>query len=143
MARLFKITAVVLLTPPIGNTNTNYGLMLGESATSKLQAIGLFVSGNAPAGLQVNAWTWQGTNYYIGNPKNVAVANTYLTYLQFGYDGTNINFSYSNDGINFVTFYTSASNTFFTTAPDQIGFYMNAQNGTGPGFVRLVHWKQS
>jgi hypothetical protein len=52
---------------------------------------------------------------------------------------TNINVSYSVDGINFVQFYTKASATDLGAVPDQVGFYTNNLSDFA-GTVQLLAW---
>ena len=134
----FKLAGFVQTTFPPGNNATNTGLIWRESATGKYQALAF---GGGSTNLQTYCWT--NANTYAGiNPSSVS-PGPFPVYLQLGYDGTSLTFAYSADGLFYTTFYTQAKNYFFATAPDQVGFYINAQNNTGSGAARLVHWKQT
>lgn len=50
-------------------------------------------------------------------------------YLKIQNDGTNLNFSTSSDGIQYIQQYTETKNAFFTTAPDQVGFCIDNKGG--------------
>ena len=67
------------------------------------------------------------------------------TFLRISYDGTNMTYSYSFDGINFVSLGSRAKATFFTTAPDEIGYSVNiaSSGGTQPMRASFISWIQS
>jgi hypothetical protein len=51
-------------------------------------------------------------------------------FLRLSYDGTNVLYSYSRDGVEFRTCITEAKTTCFTTAPNQVGVSIYADGTT-------------
>jgi hypothetical protein len=67
-----------------------------------------------------------------------------LLWLQIHDDNTNWTFNASNDGVNFVTLFSVARNTFIT--PTRIGIYANSNGGgtvTAPVYLNMLHWRAS
>jgi len=66
-----------------------------------------------------------------------------IFYLRFQITATQYVGTFSLDGINFMPFLTENKNTFFTTAPDQIGWAMKCQQTTRAIGCSYVSWKET
>ncbi len=78
---------------------------------------------------QVNAWGM--------SPNNIRV--------RLKYDGTNIYFYTSNDGVSWLEFYRASKTTSFTTAPNKWFYGCDSQNSAttglaGDDYIELLHW---
>jgi hypothetical protein len=70
------------------------------------------------------------------------VGNTYEgVHLQLRYDGTDIYFDYSHDGINYDTVAQFSASTEIGGAPDQIGVGVNAPTSAGDVTAVIDHFK--
>jgi hypothetical protein len=58
--------------------------------------------------------------------------------FKVGDTGTNLTYAVSTDGINFLEVFSQARGAFFTTAPDQVGVYANANNASFAALCALV-----
>lgn len=59
-------------------------------------------------------------------------------------NGTNIVFSFSHDGINWIQAFTEARTTFLTTDADRVGFFMNMNGQTNnDNGMSIVHWGEA
>jgi hypothetical protein len=63
-------------------------------------------------------------------------------WLQLQISGSNLLFRTSQDGVNFVTQFTTTKTTFFTTAPDNWVYFSNSNNNvsTSPVTATLFSW---
>jgi hypothetical protein len=128
----YTITAMILAM----HKRVNYaesGLLFRESASGKLQTVGLQNSTirvtnlNSPTTWVTNAA--QGP-YYAGN----------LLWLRITDDGTDRAFAYSFDGYIFTTFYTVGRTSFLTA--DQVGFFVDAENPDYDVEMLLLGWRE-
>jgi hypothetical protein len=55
-------------------------------------------------------------------------------------DGTNIIWSYSNDGQNYMTLTTQSRTDFLVSGPNQIGFAINSNDPSGSAGMTLLSW---
>lgn len=86
---------------------------------------------------------WTNTTTYAGvSPYFSQTAALYygtVIYWQLQDDTTNWKFNVSNDGVNYITLFSTAHNTFLT--PDKIGFcYRNMGNPSG---MNVLHYKET
>jgi hypothetical protein len=122
------------------------GVFFRESATSKLttfehvcigswqmQLGGADLSG--PAGM-----TWVRAPAGL---TSVAMLNMTKFYMKATYDGTNMKYYCSVDMVNWRLFGTVSKTEYFTTAPDQWGFFCNANTTAGNVDVVCFHWAVS
>lgn len=101
------------------------GVMFRESATGKL------VSMHQTAGNIF--WTrWTNSGAVFADYTSLGYAAP-LNWMQLTYDGTNLHFLHSADGITWVDHLgAKAKADFFTTAPDQVAFFVNSLNLATP-----------
>ena len=101
------------------------GVYFYESATGKIVSF-FTVNGGGSDQLQVNYWNSQTS--YNSSPwtfNQTDFPGGFPFWKKIRYDGTNLQFYASKDGVNWVLCYSAAKNAFFTTAPDYIGIGMN------------------
>lgn len=109
------------------------GLVLYESGTGKLIT---FSAGHPGGGIEIGKWTGLtsfATDYYNNSNE---VGHTDL-YLRIDYDGSNYTWSWSQDGTTYVKLLTKSKSDFFTTAADNIGFYLDLNGNGGSQHCRL------
>lgn len=110
------------------------GIAFRENATSKISLIG--VGGNATLTQQeyTDATTFSFTNavqsWRFDGP----------IWLQLENDGTNLNFAYSIDGINWIQLYTELVADFFTTAPDELCMFINNSKNQADSQMSVLSW---
>lgn len=127
-----------------GVSTTVVGIGFMESATGKISQL-ILQGGTTGGGFTVYNFT-NFTTFSASPPGNNAfgVVNTAFAgndgiILQVGDNGTNLTYSWSQDGVNFWTGSTVARNSFFTTAPDRVGVIGNCQLASGgPMNVTLI-----
>lgn len=97
--------------------NLNYatsGLTLRESATGKMETFGFDTT-------TFGLIRWNSPTSYNSTPKTY-VYGFLPEWFKINFDGTNLNYYTSHDGVNWTYLAVYAKAAFFTTAPDQAGF---------------------
>ena len=115
------------------------GIYLRESATSKIMDIGFAYPSTMVGGF----WS-SPTSNIATNCTNYPMpfAGTDVWWKVY-HNGTNVVVSWSSDGYNFMPFCTTSKTFYATTDWDQIGFGVEARNGTvGAGMV-IISWEIS
>jgi hypothetical protein len=115
------------------------GISFRESGTAKHASIGIF---GFNAGLRAIRGT--AANNYTA--EMAAIANLFLPavmFLRLSNDGATLTFSYSTDGQNFRDLFSEGLTGSFTTAPDQVAYYVNNEDGTITASASFVHWEES
>ena len=122
-------------------TDNNYnrsGVGFRESATGKLIA-GVVDQGKTMGYIKYNSPT-----SFSGNGSYLTVGARQFWFFKLTYDGTTITISCSLDmGMSWYQLLSEPKATFFTTAPNELFFYADANNGTYPSGTTLFHWKES
>ena len=136
----FKIGALVQLSLPPSSSGSGGGIAFRESSSNKIHSITHLTSNNQQP---IVTWGWNDPNTYNGSSNTSAYAVSGPLYLQLGFDGTNLTYALSGDGINYNIFKTAAKNAFFANAPDQIGFFLDTVGANLTAAARLIHWKQT
>lgn len=113
---------------------TKVGLCFRESATGKIVA---------------NAWRGN-RNMTVSSFDSPTAINTNINYaswrvngpvwFQLEYDGADLYYRRSIDGINFIQQYTHAKDAFFTTAPDQVGMFVNDAHNHADTQAQYLSW---
>lgn len=147
-SQVFRIVPSV---PQVGN-NGNVGLSLRESATGKIISISIQPNadtadcqgGIGQGGPCIWIGLWTNTTTFSSTPASSSLGTapslplTITVAVASGLTG-NITVSYSPDGgATTKQVYQAAKNTFFTTAPDKIGFYGNVNHTNAPDFYLTV-----
>lgn len=112
-------TFTVLMGPGPMYSNSIFGFGFRESSTGKVCIVGL----NLAAG----AGTASSIIRKMTNPTTLASqaidtinANSGTVWLRINHDGTNLTYSYSFNGLIYITLLTETKGTFFTAGPDEI-----------------------
>ncbi len=130
-------------TAPRGSTDLPWiGLGFRETASSKLSNIR--VHGN---GISLTNYTNPTTA--SATPLNIAFYTKQIDryYLKIEDDNTNIKYFFSNNGSEWLELFSELRGAFFTTAPDQVGFFTNGRwvvtlgNETDHDGL-LLHWSE-
>jgi len=130
-------------TAPRGSTDLPWiGLGFRETASSKLSNIR--VHGN---GISLTNYT--SPTVASATPLNIAFYTKQIDryYLKIEDDNTNVKYYFSNNGIEWLLLFSELRGAFFTTAPDQVGFFTNgvwvAALGSGTDHDGLLlHWSE-
>lgn len=126
---------------PTGNgASTTAGMVLRESGTSKVatffyNSTGGVGGNNATNETTGNTGLW---NYSGAGPLGGAVA-----WLKWTIDSSNRTSYVSKDGFNWLQLDQRSRTANFTTAPDEIGFFVNPQNGAYECGITVISWVQS
>jgi len=109
--------------------NVNYvvgGMVIRESATGKFYRLGWGTGG-------IEVTRWSGPSSFASNDM-APTAVSHSTPIRWGkiaYDGTNIVFAISHDGLNWMQLRSVGKAAFFSSGPDQIGVIANANQASG------------
>ena len=137
-------TYTIGVIPALNGTNyIDCGVGFYEVASGKMEDIEIFSCSNGSCGnnsgvlqLTVNSLTALSGGSLTNRQSAIYFPQGMdLIWLRINADGTNLNYSYSFDGSNFVAFYSEAKNTAFTTAPDNVGFTFMNQASAGVTLV--------
>lgn len=121
--------------------NCGIALADGTATTNKLIQFGLStgianVAGVAGEGVQISRFS----NYTTFSVTSLAVAVPgKFYYLKVQDNGTNLIYSYSPDGVNFVQLFSESRTAFFAAGPTQVGLCIDAEN-TGTSAVLSCDW---
>jgi hypothetical protein len=63
-----------------------------------------------------------------------------VIWLKMTDDGTDLIWSYSNDGVNFVIITTQSRTNFLALGPNQVGFAINSNTTSGAAGMTLLSW---
>jgi hypothetical protein len=134
----FKCQELVTVLNPAAGGVARAGAVMRESSTGKMLTI---ASGGGA--------TWQLLVDEFSSPTaffTTALAIAFTApdfsngfWVQAAYDGTNVTWSLSPDGVTYSQVYTQLNTSFFTVAPDQCGIFFDSE-GTGnfPQIVTLL-----
>jgi hypothetical protein len=143
------VTAAISVTQlPVNFTECGVGLY--ESGSGKWEGIGTMAQNSTGYSIQGRRWTNPTTfSTGVSNGTQVSGQNGYgapnVIWIQAIYDGTNVTYNYSNDGISFLQMLQETKATFFTTAPDNFSFYCAAGNSTATydAYMEVLSWKMN
>jgi hypothetical protein len=137
--------AFIPLLYPVNQTSV--GFIFRESGTSKIIFFRLMFDNTTTTKtdlvLSVDKYTNPTT---LSANYKVASANIFkspLIWFSVTDNGTDLIFSYSNNDIDYTSFFTSARNNFFTTGPNQVGYAINSNTTSGNAIMTLLSWKES
>lgn len=127
----FSVTAGLI--PQCHNQNYN---QFGLYASDGTKIVSHTCSNTEP--LSINQWnnasSWSSTPLDPNIPMFPG-----LIFLKIYDDGTNLNFMWSVDGLNFITYYSQARLSWLASV-SYFGYYANASNPTWPCAVLCVSW---
>lgn len=130
----------------IGATGVyNAGILMRESSTSKLATWQFTITSNGDF-VYLEQSRWSNATTYVSSPVLIDLKDQVYDgapWLQMSETSTNIVFRFSMDGFNFFTVLDQAKTNAFTTAPDEVGFFINASNTTNNPSYHLLSWVQT
>jgi hypothetical protein len=134
----YRVTAFFISNQRVAKTDLMTGMAFRESGTGKL------ISFHWNNGF---IWTtkWNSANAINSDYSNFACPVP-PGWIQIRDDGTNLTFWLSGDGQVWQRIESRARNNFFTTAPDECGFFVSACNAGTPNFevnLRLMSWTET
>src|SRR6266700_1338442 len=118
----YTITALVLSGQMTASGTCGVGIAFRESGTSKAVYIAMVGNaGSAGPRIHVRKNTSETSNSTSSTGPQFLVTPANGMWLRISDDGTNVIYSYSFDGVNFVTQLSETRGTFFTVKPNQVG----------------------
>ena len=126
----------------IVGANVNFiagGLIAYESATGKAHTFLEFC--DSASNLDLRRQTIAGV--YTADVKVGRPWSWKAVWLRIARVGTNLIFSHSTDGKNWIAFQTIAQNTYLTTAPDRIGPGLWLNNSANLPIMSVQYWAQT
>ncbi len=122
--------------------NHRAGIVMRENATGKLLTLSTGGGATSNAGITVDRWN--SPTSFSAQPKatNIPVQNFQNgLWVRAKYDSTNVKFFFSPDGFIWSEYYTESKTAFFTTAPDEVGLFINVEGTGTPDLVNtLIHF---
>jgi hypothetical protein len=122
--------------------NHRVGLVMRENATGKLLTLSTGGGATSNAGITVDRWN--SATSFSAQPKatNIPVQNFQSgLWIRAKYDSTNVKFFLSPDGFIWSEYYTESKTAFFTTAPDEVGIFINVEGTGTPDLINtLIHF---
>lgn len=137
----YTIYAAVSMNISLGSGDTHGGLCWRESGTGKIKTIALNTAPATPSELSVSNYT-NPTSFSSWDIQNEWYWNPYLTWLYLANDGTDISCGISSNGLVFIEYFSQPKATFFTTAPDEVGFYFNVNDANIAPSMMINHWSE-
>ena len=119
----------------------NGGLVLRESATGKIKAWGF----GAPSSGGIHLQYYTSPTAFSANNAAMQEFNIYLQFFNVRKNGSSIEYRNSLDGVCWGMAYSEAMNANFSAAPDQWGFYLEANNDIAPRLAAqmdVIHWSE-
>ncbi len=114
----------------------SHGAIFRESATGKLMTLTNFTGS-----ISVDRWT--GYTAYASTAINLLDIDCTPRWFRIRNSGATLYFDISAIGSNWVTIHSEAEGSFFTTRPDQIGFFVNANNATWGAATCVTYYKRA
>lgn len=132
----FKVRAKMALNA--SGQYPNAGLFVLRTANGKAMRIGVTMdSASTYNGPMVNKMDAVGT--FNSTPYSLVVPITHndaWRYVEIEYDGTNVIFRDSRNGVSFITRFSESAATYLGGAPDRVGLYSDA-NGSGAAAIGI------
>lgn len=122
-----------------GSSNYPNTFVLIQGTGTAFVLFGPIYGSGPPHGLWVGAW-----NSYTSQasdrkaPYFIDVAT--LVWIKVQYDGTNLIYSVSTNGEDWIQQFSETATNFIGSAPAYVGFGANSYTSTSPTIVTLVHW---
>lgn len=130
----YTVTAAMLIEAPLANYG-NMGLIFRQSSNGKIHAM-RYLQASGP---YFNSVKHDSPTAYNNDYASVAQLANGLVWLQIQDNGTNRICSFSRNGVNFTQVH-SVGRTDYITA-DEIGFFIDPQNASGPVSATLYSWE--
>jgi len=135
----YTLTAAMRVTGYRQNTY-RFGILVRDSGTGKFSTVG--VNWNAIG--SANYWVWSdwGSTTTFAVQTGLECQLPEILWLRVRDNGTNLIWSYSVDGINFIVAFSS-TRTFYMATPNQLGFWLTSGAGTLAASLTLLSWDVS
>lgn len=119
------------------SSSGHYGILFRESGTSKIVSVS-FRPMSAYA-----VWYWTNATTFSSEPAGrTAFSHFDKMWIKIEADGTNLKYNISHNGVNYIELLDTLKDAFFTTAPDQVGFYYSANSALLNNRVTLLSWSE-
>lgn len=130
---------VLGLNQEVGLSGSYCGLVFRETSSGRLITIARRCNNI------VALWRWNSPTSFANQPALTDfLMNPTGQWYSLEDDGTNITLSYSVDGVNYFQLHTELRGTFFTTGPDQVGWFAGVYQGVGNDVpVTLSAWVEA
>lgn len=139
-------TLIAGFVPDIDPVNqTSCGVVFRESSTGKFIFFRLMFDTTSAVTksdivFSVDKYTNPTTfssNYAV---KSAGFLKGSIIWLKMADDGTNLTWSYSNDGQNYTNITTQSRTNFLASGPNQVGFAINSNTTSGAAGMTLLSW---
>lgn len=139
MKNISVLTYTALLIPWLSNAASGeVGIGFLESGTGKWQVIRIANDDT----VFVSNWTADAT--ISGNQATGPIlGRSRWHWLRVQFDNTNVIYSYSLDGVNFIQLRSDLKNAQFTTAPDKVVYFVNDRSTVNPCRVSIMSWSEA
>lgn len=136
----YTITALVRSDYTVSATTQFAGLVFRESGTGKLFTFALYANGLVQATKYTND-----TTFSAALAGSITVLNLagHWHWIRIKDDGTNLIFSISRDGVNFVQVGSQGRTVFMAGGPNQIGLCANVDSSVGGFASSFASWLQT
>lgn len=120
----WTVTAMVVM--DVTNASLpRVGLAMRESGTGKIITTG------AASMTEFYTENWSSATAFANTAITTTVgASAGFKFMRMSDNGTNVKLSYSYDGIGWIDYYDFSRTNYFTTAPNQFGFFVMNNSGT-------------
>lgn len=121
------------------------GLLFRESGTSKVITFSYTMDTQIPY-VRVQKWTNE-TTFSANDPgayeRTWGMSTGPFIWMRLTNDAAVLTWQVSNDGRTWHQLLNKNVNDFFTTAPDQVGFFVHPNSATFSAAMWLVHWEET
>lgn len=124
--------------PRVGSTPTmNGGLCFRKNSTGYITMLTWVGDGTFAV------YNWTSPTVYSSTPLALAGWRPNgILWMKLADNGTNLLFSLSHDGFNWIQVYSYPRATFMSGGPDQIAWFANTSGNTVTSLTTLVHWDE-
>ncbi|MGN6700005.1 MAG: hypothetical protein ACTHMR_17765 [Thermomicrobiales bacterium] len=135
-------TVTIAIIPAVPGLNyAQCGLVLRESSSGKLALLNYCCDTTQNTGYRVQTQKFTNPTTFSASSITLPAPTGHPLWLRLQDDNTNRIASVSLDGVNFWQIHSVGRTDFLT--PDQIGLYVNTNQGTYPTAMNVLHWAQS
>jgi hypothetical protein len=124
---------------------TDAGIVFRESATGKLEVVRL---ASAAASVSLMLTTASGPTALVSNVFTIGIQGSGgfggIFWLRIGNNNTNLSYEYSENGLYWTKFGPDrAKATYFTSGPDEVGYFCNASNAGVGHTASFYSWAET
>jgi hypothetical protein len=135
----YSVTVALRFRQDSGGTTWWGGVCFRESATGKIAELAMFRDQS------INVNYYNAPTSFNSQPTTISPTRVPpVLWFRLTDDGTTLTYSYSTTGFYFATVWSTARTAFFTTAPDQIGFFGNITDADAVDLhVDVLSWVEA